>query len=834
MKKSFSIFIVVIMLVMAICPTNVFALEKDINITMPDNIKEITTRHIQDLTIQNENKTDEEKMFEVVIALVDYNERVINYALSEEILNEKEKSKLKSFIKILPEAYKIKIFAWDNENNKNIISNVIDIPIKNGYIEEKIVSIDALNETIAQWSEYTLPETVLANMNTGKQKDVKVKWNIDKVDTTKNGNFCIAGTVLGYANEKVVLNLTISSVIKIVSIDDIEVTIEKDENYLLPKTIVAKLSTGEFKRFSVNWSTDIVDTSVEGKQTVEGTVPGFDGTVKLTVNVVEKGNTEYVEFKNKDLLEIVKEELDIETDKIKKSDLLNLKSLNLSYALYSDSNLDDLKYLKNLEELDISFCSQEFDLRGLSNLINLKSLNLYGNSITDISPLENLINLENLNIISNKIENIEPLKNLTNLKSLKLNSNNIEDLSPVIKFYENLEEKDFEVIFLKADENNTINYHLDLGKEIILPHGIKLSDGNAAFVNWDRQKITAIKVGTETVRGTTDSGNTIIFNCITKEIELEDKMVTFPDEGLEKSIRKAIDKPKGDIYLSDVKNLKQLDAIALGITDLSGIENLHGLEKLGLWGNKINNTQLKHIKGLTNLKYLDLATNELKYIPSKTFDKMPNLIELVLDENQITSIDSDAFIGLENLSNLLIEDNYITNIDCVKTLKNINSLFFRNNNISNLQPIENLTTLKELWADNNKISDITPLSNLKMLEWIELDNNDLSDINALSDCTNIKRLRIGGNKVTDISAVANMLNLEWLEANDNKIANIDGVANLTNLTILNFKNNKITDIEPLRKLVNLSQLYLKGNNITDFSPVADFYYNIKVTDFKLN
>lgn len=832
MYKKISLFMAMLLIILSVSPIYAKTTDNQIVITLPENEKEINTRHIEGITVQSENKTDEEKMFSIVMALVDYKERVINYIISDEILDSNDMSKIKAYSKIMPNAYKIKVFAWDNLDDKNTISNIIDLSIANGYIEEEIVRIDELNETIPQWSEYNLPETISVHMNSGSTKVVPVKWNIDKVDTSKNGKVLIEGNVVGYKEEKVVLNLTISSVIKIVSINDIEITIEQNDNFKLSSTVLAGLSSGEQKRFAVKWDKNFVDTSIVGIQNFEGKVQGYDKSINLKLNVTAQNTSDKVQFNNTELEDILKEELGIES--ILKSDLLKITELNLQYSLIEDSNLEDLKYLKNLKKLDLSFNGHNFDLTPISNLTKLEKLNLFGNSINDISPLENLTTLKELNLVANKISNIDTLKNLVNLKTLKLNSNNIEDFTPTIKYYNNLTDKDFEVTFFTANNENLINHNLKIGQKIILPHAIKLSDGRSEFVNWERNEIKGLSDGVETIKGISDDGEKIYFECTIGDSEEDDRIVEFPDENLEKAIRIAIDKPKGEIYYSDVKNLKQLDAIARGIEDLTGLENLKELEKLGLWSNKIGNSQLVHLKGLTNLKFLDLAANKFTYIPANSFEGMSKLEELVLDENQITEIHKDAFNGLESLTSLLLEENRISNIDCVKKLNKLNTLFIRNNKyISDLTPLANLVNLKELWANDNNISNINALYNLTELEWIELENNKIKDISSLSNCTKITRLKIANNQIKNIDIVSKMTNLEWLEAKNNIISDVKGVAELVNLSILDLSYNKITNIEPLRKLTKLTQLYLKGNDIKDFNPVEDFYYNIKRTDFNL-
>lgn len=141
------------------------------------------------------------------------------------------------------------------------------------------------------------------------------------------------------------------------------------------------------------------------------------------------------------------EELSLNGNKIEKigslSGLTNLKKLYLAENEISD--IDCLNKLVNLNELYLQRNSIQ-DIYSLSNLNNLQELSLNGNEISDIKPLANLTNLKGLYIIENKIEDIDCLKELKNIKSLYMKyGNNITDYSSVKTYYENIDNKDFDL-----------------------------------------------------------------------------------------------------------------------------------------------------------------------------------------------------------------------------------------------------------------------------------------------------------------------------------------------------------------------------------------------------
>ncbi len=102
--------------------------------------------------------------------------------------------------------------------------------------------------------------------------------------------------------------------------------------------------------------------------------------------------------------------------------IIDITSLNLV-----DNNITDitpLASLKKLIDLDLEF-NQINDILPLADLKNLTNLNLKYNQITDISPLAGLKNLSVLDLGYNQITDISPLAGLNNLTELYLGSNKI-------------------------------------------------------------------------------------------------------------------------------------------------------------------------------------------------------------------------------------------------------------------------------------------------------------------------------------------------------------------------------------------------------------------------
>jgi len=91
----------------------------------------------------------------------------------------------------------------------------------------------------------------------------------------------------------------------------------------------------------------------------------------------------------------------------------------------------DKQYSTELTELSIINDLTNAEILPLEYMVNLESLNLFDNNITDILPLSNLKNLTILVLTDNHIDDLSPLSGLTNLTELIAVNNQVADLSPL-------------------------------------------------------------------------------------------------------------------------------------------------------------------------------------------------------------------------------------------------------------------------------------------------------------------------------------------------------------------------------------------------------------------
>lgn len=208
-----------------------------------------------------------------------------------------------------------------------------------------------------------------------------------------------------------------------------------------------------------------------------------------------------------------------------------------------------------------------------------------------------------------------------------------------------------------------------------------------------------------------------------------DGVIVFDDDVLESLVRTAMDKPEGDILISDAQTITELDFQIYNPTpDRQTIHNLDAL------------------KYFTNLTYLGLGyavTNEA---------------------NPAEAVDLSALSGLTKLESLQMGGVVLDDISALSSLTDLKSLTIWDDGlISDISPLSGLSNLVALTLRDNRVSDLLPLSSLTKLAYLDLENNQITDVSPLSSLTGLERLFLAGNPVEDYSPLADIrVNLvEW-------------------------------------------------------------------------
>lgn len=207
----------------------------------------------------------------------------------------------------------------------------------------------------------------------------------------------------------------------------------------------------------------------------------------------------------------------------------------------------------------------------------------------------------------------------------------------------------------------------------------------------------------------------------TPEPSLE--VVVFTDEVLEAKVREAMNKPSGDISLTEAEAVTDLDLSIEPATSLPRIKDI---------------SALKYFKNLNTLK-----------------------LAWALDSNN-GPVDISALADLTELIALYLNSNNIEDISALSGMTKMRDLKLFGNNIIDISALSSMTMMEDLWMQGNQITDVSPLAEMTTgLYRLYLDDNQISDVTALATLTKLTSLKLEGNPIEDYSPLTDIyLNLE--------------------------------------------------------------------------
>ena len=146
-------------------------------------------------------------------------------------------------------------------------------------------------------------------------------------------------------------------------------------------------------------------------------------------------------------------------------------------------------------------------------------------------------------------------------------------------------------------------------------------------------------------------------------------------------------------------SVTRLDLSDRGLTDVSALAGLTGLEVLDLRGNAL--ADVWPLAGLSNLRRLDLSGNRIE--------------------------DVSALAGLAELEVLLLDGNHVRDVLPLSLLPRLARLDLSGNRVADAALLAELWSLARLDLSGNRIADASPLGDLSRLVWLDLTGNPVAD-----------------------------------------------------------------------------------------------------------
>ncbi|KAL5150319.1 F-box/LRR-repeat protein 14 [Glycine soja] len=321
--------------------------------------------------------------------------------------------------------------------------------------------------------------------------------------------------------------------------------------------------------------------------------------------------------------------------------------------------------LKKLEYLNIGCCKcvTDSDIKSISELINLKELQISNSSITDIGitylrGLEKLttLNVEGCNITAACLEFIHALTSLAclNLNRCGLSDDGFEKISGL----KNL--KRLSLAFNRITDACLVHLKGLTNLEYLNLDSCRIGDGGLA-------NLTGLTLLKSLVLSDTDIGNSGL-RYISGLKKLEDLNVSFTtvtDNGLKR--------------LSGLTQLKSLNLDARQITDagLANLTSLSGLITLDLFGARISDNGTTFLRSFKNLQSLEICGGGLTDAGVKNIREIVSLTQLNLSQNcNLTDKTLELISGMTALRSLNVSNSRITNegLRHLKPLKNLRTL----------------------------------------------------------------------------------------------------------------------------------------------------------------
>lgn len=478
----------------------------------------------------------------------------------------------------------------------------------------------------------------------------------------------------------------------------------------------------------------------------------------------------------------------------------------------------DIKQITEIETLDISGNQFLTTIAPLSQLTNLKRLDMSDTNIDDIKPIRNLTKLEELNISNTPVENLEALKYAHALRYLELQNTAVTNLATV--------ERLTKLHLLNISDTDI----RDLKPISGLPELKVLNIANTPLFTLNG--LTPIK-SLEEVNFTSTS-----INNLTPLSELEKLQII-----------KADSTPISSLHpLGKLQNLKVLSINYTTVSTLSPLNDIPNLERIYCDITLISKEAARDFMEANPGVLVIFESDDLKSWWSelsvswqnifKQFTEIKNGKPSKEELAKVTSIDSINLHG--NL--------YIDNIEPLAKLRKVEKIILSKTSVTDLSPLEGMKNLQHLDVSNTPVTDFSALRSLVNLKVFKANKTELQNLDMLFRLTRLIRIEADYTMVNDLHVreflkrptdclvifKSEYLNAWWQDLDDTwkNIFSIqttlspqpttEQLHKLVSLSIIQFSDAPVQDLLPLRNFVRIKELRFSGTGIYDLTPITDF------------
>lgn len=543
-------------------------------------------------------------------------------------------------------------------------------------------------------------------------------------------------------------------------------------------------------------------------------------------------------------------------------------------GLLDSLSTSDIENIAQIEELIIPNHQYITSIAPLSELTNLRRVDISGTNIQDLKPIRNLTNLEELNISNTKVEdlsalkyasalrylelqntpvtNIETISRLKQLQVLDISNTAVSDLTPLASL------KDLKVLNIAATPVPTLKSLQDLQKleelnftstsiselqPIAELHALQIlkADSTPVATLDPLSELKSLKVLSVNYTVISDLSPlrdlpdlervycdvTVITKADANEFMAQNEgvLVIFESDDL-RTWWFELPNPWKNIFeesfqitgrnptKEELAKITAIDSLNLTGTEVQTTEPLNQLRKLKTFiAHNSFITDLTPLKGLRSLEYLDISNTGISnFSPLATLENLR-----VMKANGTLIADLDHIMDLNRLTTVELDHTFVTENHVLDFLTKHPTCLV----------IYKSDALKAWWEDLNPawksvFSVQSTLSSqpskeqlhkLVLLEKVEFAEAPITDLSPMRNFLRLKELRFSGTAVSDLKPIAQMEDLEVLQASRSPITSTAAVANFKNLKVLDISNTPIDDLKGLSGLYELRELNCSGTQI---------------------
>lgn len=564
-----------------------------------------------------------------------------------------------------------------------------------GYTKEQVQEFSAKVEDQVRFLEYLL-NTIGSAETTARDKDVIIRESYLKI--FRDEKVQVEDDLL--LDRKVVTNKDVTAYLK-----DIEFFYKNVEfKFKIREVKPAQKENGEVY-FLASLDRTISATSISGEK-ITNTKPRF-----VEVNLQDKSQE----------LKIVS----VYTTKVSRDEELTAWWDSLDYPWKSyfrnrfslaetdSANLDWLYRFVTIDSLNISENRGITSLGPLSELRDLKVVDISNTAITDLGPISNVTFLEGLNISNTPTADIQFIKYSDRLKHLDVSNTQIEDISQLL----NLKS----LVSLKAEKTPIMSFAvLNEFKNLIQLDLTESGFNNLENIK-DLSKLEHLDL----------SGNF---------------MINFT-------------------ALSGLSSLKSLNLSKSNLQEVGPLQGLTNLEILDISQSQV--ADITPLESLPNLKKVAADETKLSPLAADNFvRRKPGvlLIHHVKDlESWWSGLSSEWKEALRKNNPAITNDS--PGIETLTQTVTVTELNLDSANIDNLIPITRFVKLAVLDFSNNPISDLLPLSEVKTLVKLKGTSTSVSDISILKENDLLEHIDLEFSPIKSIKDVTSLPKLTYLNVN---------------------------------------------------------------------